>query len=35
MSKRKLLFMELFVHGKINYQTYNRVLGYLTLIEEE
>ena len=35
MSKRKLLFIELFLHGKINYPTYNRVLGYLSLIEGE
>ena len=35
MSKRKLLFIELFVHGKINYPTYNRVLCYLSLIEGE
>lgn len=35
MSKRKLLFIDLFIHGKINYPTYNRVLGYLSLIERE
>lgn len=35
MSKRKLEFMELFVKGKIDYKTYNTILGYLKLIGEK
>lgn len=34
MSNRKLRFMELFIKGKIDYRTYNRVLGYLNIIGE-
>lgn len=32
MSDRKLKFMEMFVHGKIDYDTYIRVIEYLKLI---
>lgn len=32
MSKRKLKFMELFIKGKIDYKTYNTILGYLNMM---
>lgn len=34
MSKIKLKFMELFIKGKIDYKTYNRIIIYLDLIGE-
>ncbi|XAM39381.1 hypothetical protein TPHSE_36710 [Terrisporobacter petrolearius] len=34
MSKRRLELMELFIHGKINFKTYNRILIVLDLIGE-
>lgn len=35
MNKRKLEFMELFIKGKIDYRTYNRIIIYLDLMEKE
>ncbi len=34
MSKRRLDLMQLFVYGKIDYKTYNTILGYLNMIGE-
>lgn len=34
MSKIKLGFMELFIKGKIDYKTYDTILGYLNMIGE-
>lgn len=34
MNKRKLDLMQLFVHGKIDYRTYNTILECLNMIGE-
>lgn len=34
MRKRKLKFMELFIKGKVDYKTYNRIIIYLNLLGE-
>ncbi len=32
MSDRKLKYMEMFVKGKIDFETYNRIIIYLDMI---
>lgn len=34
MSKRKLEFIQLFIKGKIDFKTYNRIIIYLDMIKE-
>lgn len=34
MSKRKLEYMKLFIEGKIDFETYNRIIIYLDMIKE-
>ena len=34
MNDKKLKFMELFVKGKIDFKTYNRIIIYLDMLGE-
>lgn len=34
MSKRKLKFVELFIKGKIDFKTYNRIIIYFDMLGE-
>lgn len=34
MNDKKLKFMELFVKGKVNFKTYNRIIIYLDMLGE-